>query len=252
MKAQVSASNTASGPVADLSTAMTDTGYGADLRSAREELVACGVRLLGKGLLTQTSGNLSIRLSPDAMAITPTSIEYDTMKTDDIVVCGLDGTVLEGSRAPSSETPLHAAVYQHRDDIRAIVHTHSAHATTLAILGRPIPAVHYIIASLHTTTVPVAPYATYGTPELAASVRDTFQAPGMAVLIANHGMVAGGRTLKQAADGAETTEILAGFYYRTLTVGQPNVLSSSQMNEVFAKYRRKPAPAGPVNGSPAR
>ncbi len=222
---------------------MTDAAYGADLHAVREELVACGVRLLGKGLLTQTSGNLSIRLSPETMAITPTSIEYDTMKPDDIVVCGLDGTVLEGTRAPSSETPLHAAVYQHRDDIGAIVHTHSGYATTLAILGLPIPAVHYIIASLQTTTVPVAPYATYGTPELAASVRGTFQAPGMAVLIANHGMVAGGRTLKRAADGAETTEILAGYYYRSLAVGQPNVLSAAQMDEVIAKYRRKPAVA---------
>jgi L-fuculose-phosphate aldolase len=222
---------------------MPDAAYGGDRRSAREALVTCGMQLLGKGLLTQTSGNLSIRLAADAIAITPTSIEYDKIKPDDIVVCRLDGTVLEGAREPSSETPLHTAVYQHRDDIRAIVHTHSVHATTLAILGMPIPAVHYIIASLNTTTVPVTPYATYGTPELALNVRDTFQAPGRAVLIANHGMVAGGATLKQAADAAETTEILAGYYYRSLAVGQPNVLASSQMDEVFAKYRRKPADA---------
>jgi len=221
-------------------TARTET----DLPSVREQLVECGVRLLRKGLLTQTSGNLSIRLPSGAIAITPTSIEYDRMTPADIVVCDMDGAVLEGARAPSSETPLHVAVYQHREDINAIVHTHSKHATTLAILGMPIPAVHYIIASLNTTTVPVAPYATYGTPELAASVRDTFQAPCTAVLIANHGMVACGRTLKQAADGAETTEILAGYYYRGLTVGQPNILTARQMDEVFAKYRRKPEVAG--------
>ena len=223
---------------------MTDAIGNVNLQSVREELVECCVRLLRKGLLTQTSGNLSIRLTSAAIAITPTSIEYDSMKPDDIVVCGMDGAVLLGAKAPSSETPLHTAVYQHRDDINAIVHTHSLHATTLATLGMPIPAVHYIIASLNTTTVPVAPYATYGTPELAASVRDNFQAPCMAVLIANHGMVAGGRTLKHAADGAETTEILAGYYYRGLTVGQPNILTASQMNEVLAKYRRKPAEAG--------
>ena len=226
---------------------MPDPAYGADLPSVRDELVACGVRLLGKGLLTQTSGNLSIRLSPDAIAITPTSIEYDTMQPGDIVVCSLDGTVLEGARAPSSELPLHTAVYQAREDISAIVHTHSVHATTLAILGLPIPAVHYIIASLNTTTVPLTPYATYGTPELAINVRDTFQAPGLAVLIANHGMVAGGHTLKQAADAAETTEILAGYYYRGLAIGQPNVLTASQMDEVIAKYRRKPANASTTN-----
>lgn len=222
---------------------MTEAMAGRNLESVRQELVQCCVRLMRGGLLTQTSGNLSVRLSSDAMAITPTSIEYDLMTPEDVVVCDLDGVVLEGTRAPSSETPLHAAVYQHRDDIKAIVHTHSLHATTLAILGLPIPAVHYIIASLQTTSVPVAPYATYGTPELAASVRDTFAAPCLAVLIANHGVVAGGRTLKQAADGAETTEILAGYYYRGLTVGQPNVLTGGQMDEVIAKYRRKPAAA---------
>lgn len=222
---------------------MADSISGTDVQSVREQLVECGVRLLRKGLLTQTSGNLSVRLSSGAMAITPTSIEYDTMTPADIVVCDMDGAVLEGARAPSSETPLHAAVYQHRSDISAIVHTHSQHATTMAILGMPIPAVHYIIASLNTTAVPVAPYATYGTPELAASVRDTFQAPCLAVLIANHGMVAGGRNLKQAAEGAETTEILAGYYYRGLTVGQPNILNNSQMDEVFTKYRRKPVAA---------
>ena len=222
---------------------MPDPIDGASLQLVREELVECCVRLLRKGLLTQTSGNLSIRLSPGAMAITPTSTEYDRMKPEDIVVCDMDGAVLQGAKAPSSETPLHAAVYQHRDDISAIVHTHSLHATTLAILGMPIPAVHYIIASLNTTIVPVAPYATYGTPELAASVRDAFTAPCTAVLIANHGMVAGGRTLKQAADGAETTEILASYYYRGLAVGQPNVLTGRQMDDVFAKYQRKPAAA---------
>ena len=177
------------------------------------------------------------------MAITPTSIEYDKMKPEDIVVCDLDGTVLEGTKAPSSETPLHAAVYQHRDDINAIVHTHSATPPrwpSWACRSRPCTTSS---PACNTTTVPVAAYATYGTPELAASVRDTFQAPGLAVLIANHGMVAGGRTLKQAADGAETTEILAGYYYRGLAVGRPNVLTASQMDEVFAKYRRKPADA---------
>lgn len=223
---------------------MTDTSVDPELQAVKEELVECCVRLLDKGLLTQTSGNLSVRLSRHTMAITPTSLEYDRMQPDDIVVCDMDGTVRRGTRSPSSETPLHAAVYQHRDDISAIVHTHSKNATTLAILGMPIPAVHYIIASLGTTTIPVAPYATYGTPELAASVRDTFEAPCLAVLIANHGMVAGGRTLKQAADGAETTEILADYYYRGLTVGQPNVLTASQMDEVISKYNRKPAASG--------
>jgi L-fuculose-phosphate aldolase len=208
----------------------------------RAELVSQSVDLLRRGLLRQTSGNLSVRSPSGEIFITPSSVEYDRMTAQDIAVCDLDGSVVSAKRPPSSETPLHCAVYQARPDISAIVHTHSAYATTFAVLGRPIPSVHYMIAALGVTQVEIAPYATYGTPELAESVRDVFVQPARAVLIANHGVVAGADTLKQAAVAAETVEVLAEFYYRALTVGTPNVLTEAQMAEVAAKYRLKPAP----------
>jgi L-fuculose-phosphate aldolase len=205
--------------------------------AARAQLVACGRDLLGRGLLSQTSGNLSIRLS-DQIFITPTSMEYDRIEPTDIVVLGLDGSVRSGSR-PSSETPLHCLVYATRPDVSAIVHTHSPNATTLAVLGMPIPAVHYMIAVAETTEVGIADYATYGTPELARNVRDAFGAPAKACLIANHGLVAAAGSLREAAAVAEAMETLAGLYYRALTVGKPVVLSDEQMAEVLAKYRAK-------------
>jgi L-fuculose-phosphate aldolase len=217
------------------------------LTPIRRALVAFGSDLLERGLLSQTSGNLSVRTDADSLCITPSSLEYDQMTAEDIVVCDRGGRVLAGHRVPSSETPLHCAVYDARPDVSAIVHTHSPYATTLAVLGYPIPAVHYMIASLGVTRIEIAPYATYGTPELAASVRDTFAAPARAVLIANHGVVAAGTTLKQAADAAEAVEILAGLYYRAISVGVPNVLTGAQMAEVMAKYRRKP-----IAGEPGR
>ena len=119
------------------------------------------------------------------------------------------------------------------------MHTHSPHATTLAVLGMTIPAVHYNIAMLGTTEIQVARYATYGTQQLANNVRDAFPPPARAVLLANHGMVAVGGTLKIAADGAEMVETLAGLYYRALAIGQPNILSDEQMAEVMAKYGKK-------------
>ena len=207
-------------------------------RAARAELVSCGRDLLARGLLSQTSGNLSIRLG-DEVCITPTSMEYDVIEPADIVVVGLDGAVRRGSRRPSSETPLHCLVYQTRPDVSAIVHTHSPHATTLAVLGLPIPAVHYMIAVTGTTEIAVADYATYGTPELADNVRGAFGAPAKAALIANHGLVAGGSSLKEAASVAEAVETLAGLYYRALAIGKPVVLSDDQMSEVLAKYRAK-------------
>lgn len=207
-------------------------------QAARAQLISCGRDLLARGLLSQTSGNLSIRLG-DQILITPTSMEYDRIEPADIVVLDLDGSVISGSRAPSSETPLHCLVYATRPDVSAIVHTHSPHATTLAVLGMPIPAVHYMIAVADTTEVAVADYATYGTDELARNVRDAFGAPAKACLIANHGLVAAASSLRQAAAVAEAIETLAGLYYRALAVGKPVVLSETQMAEVQAKYRAK-------------
>lgn len=207
-------------------------------RVARTDLVACGRDLLARGLLSQTSGNLSIRLG-DEVFITPTSMEYNLIEPADIVVVGLDGAVRSGDRRPSSEAPLHCLAYQTRPDISAIVHTHSPHATTLAVLGLPIPAVHYMIAVTGTTEIAVADYATYGTPELARNVRSAFAAPAKAALIANHGLVAGASSLKEAASVAEAVETLAGLYYRALAIGKPVVLSDDQMAEVLVKYQAK-------------
>jgi L-fuculose-phosphate aldolase len=203
--------------------------------AARRQLAACGRILLARGLLSQTSGNLSIRLGAE-VCITPSALAYDRIEPDDIAVIGLDGRVRSGRRPPSSETPLHCLVYQSRPDFSAIVHTHSPYATTLAVLGLPIPAVHYMIALARTTRIEVASYATYGTEALARNVRDAFGAPARAALIANHGLVAGGASLQEAADVAEAMETLAGLYYRALAIGNPNVLTDEQMTEVLAKY----------------
>jgi L-fuculose-phosphate aldolase len=211
-------------------------------QAARAQLVASGRDLLARGLLSQTSGNLSIRLPGDQVLITPSSMEYDLIEPSDIVLIRLDGSIISGNRKPSSETPLHCLVYAERPDVSAIVHTHSPHATTLAVLGLPIPAVHYMIAVADTTEIAVADYATYGTPELARNVRDAFAAPARAALIANHGLVAGAGSLQGASSVAEAVETLAGLYYRALAVGTPVVLSADQMADVMAKYQAKKRP----------
>ena len=211
----------------------------AAIRAARDQLVSCGRTLLARGLLSQTSGNLSVRVSREEVCITPSSLEYDRIEPSDIVVIGMDGQVRDGQRAPSSETPLHCLVYQSRPDVSAIVHTHSPHATTLAILGLPIPAVHYMIAKTRSTRIEVAGYAIYGSEALARNVRDAFPAPGLAVLLANHGLIAAGSGLDEAADVAEGVEMLARLYSQALALGTPNVLSQEQMADVLAKYEHR-------------
>jgi L-fuculose-phosphate aldolase len=208
-------------------------------QTVRADLVAYGRKLLKLGLLSQTSGNLSVKTTDGNIYITPSSMEYDLIEEADIVVVGPDGSRRQGHRLQSSETPLHCLIYQSRPDVSAIVHTHSPHATTLAVLGMAIPAVHYNIAMLGTTEIQVAPYATYGTEQLAKNVRDAFPPPARAVLLANHGLVAVGQELKQAAAGAEMVETLAGLYYRASAIGRPNILSNDQMAEVLAKYAKK-------------
>jgi L-fuculose-phosphate aldolase len=208
-------------------------------QTVRADLVAYGRKLLKLGLLSQTSGNLSVKTADGNIYITPSSMEYDLIEEADIVVVGPDGSRRHGHRPQSSETPLHCLIYQSRPDVSAIVHTHSPHATTLAVLGMTIPAVHYNIAMLGTTEIQVAPYATYGTEQLAKNVRDAFPPPARAVLLANHGLVAVGEELKKAAAGAEMVETLAGLYYRARAIGQPNILSNDQMAEVLAKYGKK-------------
>jgi L-fuculose-phosphate aldolase len=207
--------------------------------SARRQLVACGRDLLARGLLSQTSGNLSIRVDEDTLCITPSAMPYDQIEPDDIVEVDARGNVRRGARQPSSETPLHCLVYASRPDAAAIVHTHSPQATTLAVLGLPIPAVHYMIAVTRTTLIRVAPYATYGTDELARNVRDAFPAPARAVLIANHGVITTAPTLAEAASIAESVETLAGLYYRALALGKPRILTDEQMAEVLAKYEQR-------------
>jgi L-fuculose-phosphate aldolase len=228
------------GKDAHVDDASADAGATSDTAgTVRAELVAYGRKLLQLGLLSQTSGNLSVKTADGSIYITPSSMEYNLIEEADIVVVGPDGSRRQGHRAPSSETPLHCLVYQSRPEVSAIVHTHSPHATTLAVLGMTIPAVHYNIAMLGTTEIQVARYATYGTQQLANNVRDAFPPPARAVLLANHGMLAVGGTLKKAADGAEMVETLAGLYYRALAIGQPNILSEEQMAEVMAKYGKK-------------
>jgi L-fuculose-phosphate aldolase len=140
-----------------------------DLGDVADEIVRCGRALTDKGLLSQSSGNLSVRVSPDRVLITPTGIPYHEIRPEDLVLVDLAGVRISGDRLPSSELPLHTAVYRDRDDLQAIVHTHSPMATTIAILNRPIPAVHYMIAGLGVTEIAVAPYATFGSDQLASS-----------------------------------------------------------------------------------
>lgn len=204
----------------------------------RTQIVEIGIELERLGILDLTAGNISARVGDDAIAITPSGIPYGETRPEDIVVCTLaEGDVIEGTCRPSSELALHRAVYAARPETGAVVHTHSPYATTLAVLRKPIPAVHYVISRLGTSEVPVVDYATYGTQELAENAFAGLAGTTKALLLANHGTLALGTDLADAALNARVLEILAATYWRALAIGSPVILSDDEIGNVMERHK---------------
>ncbi len=204
----------------------------------RRAMVQAYRQMIATGLGTGSSGNLSRRTGA-GMLITPTGVAPAELESSHLVTMSLEGQVDEHQLLPSSEWHLHAAIYQARPDINAVVHCHSRHATILACAHRPLPALHYMIAITGLDEVPVAPYATFGTPALAASAVSALGGSGLACLLANHGQVAAGTDLPGALRVAQEVEELAAMYWGALAIGGGQVLSGEAMAEVrkaFANY----------------
>jgi ribulose-5-phosphate 4-epimerase/fuculose-1-phosphate aldolase len=198
------------------------------LPDQRAAVVQACRELLATGLVRGTSGNVSVRdPASGTIAITPTGLAYPGLRDRDVAVLSVDGDQLDGELRPSSELALHLAIYRARPDVGAVVHTHSPFATTFAVLGEQIPAVHYLIVRAG-EGVPVAPYARYGTSELAESCVRALGG-GFAVLLANHGVVAVGAELAAAMAVAEAVEYTAELAWRARQLGTPQVLGADQL-----------------------
>ena len=200
-----------------------------------DEVILCGRRMLQDGLVKGTAGNVSVR-DGDEIIITPSSEPYDLIAPEDLCVVDIDGKQLAGRCRPSTETPLHTAVYR-GTDAGAVVHTHSMFATTIACTEDVLPAIHYSIVRLGTHGVRVADYARFGSDELAGTTFDGL-AGGKAVLLRNHGALVYGASLAQAYDYAECLEWLAQLYWQSKVLGEPQILGDSELDEVSAEARR--------------
>src|SRR5215212_10362763 len=176
----------------------------------RVQVAAASRRLAGEGLVIGTAGNVSARTG-DHVAIMPTGAEVATLEAGDVTVVALNGAVLEGTLAPTSELDLHLGVYR-RYDAGAVVHTHAPFATALACVVDEVPCVHYSMLLLG-GDVPVAPYATFGTPELAESVLDALEGKA-AALMASHGAIAHGPAVDHAVETSLLLEWACQVYWR--------------------------------------
>lgn len=180
------------------------------------------------------TGNCSVS-DGTSVAITPTGVPYDEIGPEDVPVLDLDGERVAGDLDPSSEAPFHLGIYRELN-AGAVAHVHSPWATTFAVLGEPIPPVHYMLA-LAGGEVPVAEYATYGTPDLAASIVTTLEgADRRACLLANHGLVAIGDDPADALEVARAVESTARLYGQARALGDPVTLPDDEIDRVRRKF----------------
>ena len=198
----------------------------------RLAVVAAARRMIERGLVINTSGNVSVRIGR-WIAITPSAVAYETMTAADVCVVDAESGAQDDSRLlPSSELPLHLAVYR-ATSAGAIVHTHSHFATVLSTLVDRLPAIHYQVADLG-GEVEVAPYATFGTDEL-ARVTTQALAGRNAALMRNHGVTAIGSDVDKALARAFTVEWIASVYWHARMMGSPTLLDADEIGRVAAR-----------------
>ncbi|HEX9390699.1 MAG TPA: class II aldolase/adducin family protein [Usitatibacteraceae bacterium] len=209
-----------------------DVNHRPDL-ARRREVIATAIKMNALGINQGKSGNVSVRVD-GGFLITPTGVPYEETKPEQIVAMRMDGT-FDGDTLPSSEWRFHRDIYVSREEVSAIVHTHSAFATTIACLAQDIPAFHYMIAIAGGKDIRCAPYATFGTQQLSDHALAALQGRH-ACLLAQHGMIALGPSLPRALAMAVEVESLARMYWQTLQIGKPALLADSEMATVLDKF----------------
>jgi len=196
----------------------------------RAAVAAASRRLAAEGLVAGTAGNLSARCGDGLVAITPTGAPLATLEPEQVCVIDADARVVHGNLQPTSEVDLHLGIYQ-RYDAGAVVHTHAPMSTTLACSVDEVPCVHYQMLSLG-GAIRVAPYHTFGTPELAQAVLEALEGRH-AALMGNHGAVSYGNDLDAAVEATLLLEWACGVYWRARLMGTPRILSEEQQLAVI-------------------
>ncbi|GHH73632.1 aldolase [Streptomyces sulfonofaciens] len=221
------------------------TGGGADpaagaaageaLARAWDELVAAARRTVADGLVVGTSGNVSVRVG-DTVLVTPSGVAYDRLTPQDAVGVDLEGRQVLGTLTPTSELPMHLAVYR-TTSAAAVVHTHAVHATAVSTLVPELPLVHYMSAALG-GPVRVAPYALYGSDELAGNMLRALE-DRSGCLLQNHGTVTYGSTLEQAYDRTAQLEWMCRVWLTASALPDraPSLLTTEQLGAVQEKLR---------------
>jgi L-fuculose-phosphate aldolase len=216
--------------------------------TVRQAIIRACLKMNATGINQGTAGNISVRWK-DGLLITPSGLPYDETTSGDIVFMNMDGSY-EHRRAPSSEWRFHRDILQERPEFNAVVHAHPIYATAFAICGMEIPAAHYMIAAAGGPSIRCAPYAPFGTEELSQAVLKALSGRSCA-LLANHGMVATGRDLREAMWLAVEVETLCKQYAVALQLGTPHLLEDAEIEATIEKFKHYGPKAQAARGTAA-
>ena len=204
------------------------------MNSSKKEVIKFAKMLNDKKLSALRSGNISLRYK-NGFLITPSGQKYSSLKENDIVYIKLNGEYDEKQK-PSSEWRFHKDIYLKKTDAKAVVHAHSPHATAVSAHNKDIPAFHYMIALAGGDNIKCAKYATFGTQELSDNIIEALE-NRKACLMSNHGQVAYGDNLNSAFELAEEVENICHQYINAIKLGEPKILSSSEMDVILEKVK---------------
>jgi L-ribulose-5-phosphate 4-epimerase len=209
------------------------------LRELREEVCALHAELPRYGLVVWTAGNVSARVpGADLLVIKPSGVPYDDLTPENMVVCDLEGTVVEGDHAPSSDTQAQAYVYRNRPDIGGVVHTHSPYATAWAARAEPVPCVLTMCADEFGGEIPVGPLAVIGDDSIGRGIVETLDGSrSSAVLMQNHGVFSVGRTARDAVKAAVMCEDVARTTHLARQLGEPTPIPAEMAAQLFERYQ---------------
>jgi L-fuculose-phosphate aldolase len=206
------------------------------LTEERETISELGVEMLEEGLTKGTGGNISSRDENGAIAVSPSGIAYEDIEPHDVPIVDESGSQIEGELKPSNETPMHTTVYNNREDVGGIVHTHSPYISTFAALSEPIPASNYLIAFIG-QSIPVADYAPPGSEELGKLVIDQVGTDYDACILQNHGLLAVGESATEAFETALMAEHCAQIHYQACCIGDPVIMSDENVDALIGEFR---------------
>jgi L-ribulose-5-phosphate 4-epimerase len=209
---------------------------------ASAELAELHQSLVTNGLVVWTGGNVSARIrvegAPDVFVIKPSGVAYEDLDAAAMVVCDLDGNLIEGTRSPSSDTAAHAYVYRNMPEVGGVVHTHSNYATAWAARAEPIPCVLTAQADEFGGEIPVGPFAIIGDDSIGRGIVETLighRSP--AVLMQNHGVFTIGATPKAAVKAAVMCEDVAKTTHLAVALGAPKPISQSNIDALYNRYQ---------------